>query len=649
MKSPYEHLLYGYWDSSAGPNAGRLESITEQCNDTPGTASWNYVRMVTYTYYDGTPDNSGQIDGLPGDLEEAVVQTSPDGSTWAPGTDTYYYRYYTDAAHAHLLEMALSPEGFANAAATNPNPTALSNSNLEQYSSVDYTYNLDRQVTSATLDGVTGRVYQYAYNPGSSSTEYNASTEQTVETRPDGSTYTVYTNFLGEVLVADLASSAAPPVHSATMYQYGGDSSDSYEAGLVILEAAPSAVSIAAGSLNFGSYSVKSGSGLFYEYDYYASTAGNISDTQAGGVAGYLETEKLLDGDSQFQQASADTLETYTYYAHTGLADPDPAHQYSATIYPTATVETYATANDLTDNTATTTAYYVWWTVPVDDVYEPTLQPKLVTTAEPAVSIGQNGPGSTGPVAGEYYNAAGELAWMTDGRGALTAYICDPVTGAVTEEIDDVNTGNNNPGLGSPPSFNGLTWATQPGFGLNLVTDYYYDFAGRLQWTLGPEHDAVVGGVGGASTDIRTTTQYAYCTGGTGTIYLGDNAVTLSVADPYETWTVSGYTTLSGTQWTNFIPSGTISVGEYDHDGNLVGEGEKVLSGSSPKGTPGGYCRYTAYVYDNAGQLTDTQVFSNIANGTYSQTSYQYDVMGRQDYVEDPSGTITYTTYDARG
>ena len=125
------------------------------------------------------------------------------------------------------------------------------------------------------------------------------------------------------------------------------------------------------------------------------------------------------------------------------------------------------------------------------------------------------------------------------------------------------------------------------------------------------------------------------------------------------TWTVSGYTVQDGGSWTDFMPTGTVSIDAYDRDGDLVGEGEYGIAGeqgSPPEPCLSNYLQWTTYVYDNAGELTKTQVATQLATennapvaSAFLETDYGYNSVGRQNAVTDPSGTITWTVFDAAG
>jgi hypothetical protein len=202
---------------------------------------------------------------LTGDLQSATTQYW-NGSAWT-GSDTYYYRYYTgptcNAAgqfigFAHGLKREIMPASYSSlASAVDPGGTpaqqlaavsqlpdddANTNPNCEigKYTCFYYQYDVDRRVTLETVFGKL-RTETYAYTEGSDDVQnadssYNLDvwTTKTVETMADGSTYTVYSNYLGQTLLDDLCD-VTTGQHTYTYYEY-----DSY--GNITLQAPSSAI-----------------------------------------------------------------------------------------------------------------------------------------------------------------------------------------------------------------------------------------------------------------------------------------------------------------------------------------------------------------------------------------------------------------------
>ena len=566
-----------------------------------GSAQWNNVSLVTYRYYDGLTDTAN---GSLGDLEYGrlpELDTVDSSGQWT-ADDTYYYRYYTDGDRVHCLELALTPQEFQNV----ENPTdegglkrarsdRASDTQLIPYSSAYYNYNTDRQVISATVGGI--YTYTYAYSSGTLVDGYNNWQTETIETRPDLSTYTVFANYIGESIATDPKDSSNNHWYTYTLY-----GTNSYDAAQPVLEAQPSAV----GSCTFDgtnlSVTLNPTSGVLDEYDYYGP----------GGITEASPTTPLAGANTPPRPAtpSATCNLRRCSTATTSSRHRPPTRSIPVRIMPTPDRLTAIrrrftprprqrpTAWPTIPPTAQSTTTYNY------TFYTNTLQPQEIDTTEPIVTGAQNGSGVAATTA-DYYDATGNPTWSRDGRGVLTAYGYDPITGAVTEEIDDVNTANpgGNPGVSALPVTSGVPWATAsgPDLGQNLVTDYQYNLAGRLSQVMGPAHLAVVNG------PPRPTCERPRCTPiasrSKRAMARASAASTWADSRPRSTATIR---TRSGRPpaaprksagfWTAFTPVGPLSIEQYDRDGNLVGEASMTLasvdlggggaSGFIPSGSP---------------------------------------------------------------
>ena len=205
----------------SGVNADRVASIT--LSGSYGGALVD-MRRVDYTYYDGTTPY-----GFAGDLESATEYAFDAGGT-PQLLGSSYYRY----VNGHL-SGALSPQGVANFGGLTAARAAYS-SDLAPYEIAAFQYNAVSQVKMATTAVVGGlRNYTYTYGADivldfTSTVIWHVSCE---ELRPDGSTYTVYANLIGETMVGDLADTLGN--HWVTVNEYN----DNWQR---ILITAPSAV-----------------------------------------------------------------------------------------------------------------------------------------------------------------------------------------------------------------------------------------------------------------------------------------------------------------------------------------------------------------------------------------------------------------------
>ena len=271
------------------------------------------------------------------------------------------------------------------------------------------------------------------------------------------------------------------------------------------------------------------------------------------------------------------------------------------------------------------------------------------------VSTTQNGSGLTAQTV-NFYDSEGNLTWSKDAHGFLTENIYDPTTGLVTEGIQDANTALVNPSELPTDPTTGQPLATPAGGGQNLVTDYSYDAEARLAQTLGPEHSAVVDGV---ATEVRTASW---------TVYDDADHATFS-CQGYETVASGRFTLVNPVSVTITNPDGQVTnqiQATVDANDGTVGwvanaaDAEVSLGSLSPLAllattASGGIglppqSAYTAWTTDEYShkQLVSTRVYTNIADGCYNQTSYGYDMDGRQQWTETPAGTITWNVLDSQ-
>ena len=193
------------------------------------------MRQVVYSYY------TGNAYGNAGDLETA---TQEDGSGNVLGTT--YYRYYTSGTgSAGNMEYVFDQQAYALLTATlGTGIDSLTNAQVSPYATQYFQYNSSGQESSVTDAGAgttngTGNgqgTYTYTYTTNSAATglqNTNTWTTQTVETQPDGTTNTVFTNYLGETILSVYTDASSNKW--MTYYEYDAS-------GRVIETAAPSAV-----------------------------------------------------------------------------------------------------------------------------------------------------------------------------------------------------------------------------------------------------------------------------------------------------------------------------------------------------------------------------------------------------------------------
>ena len=267
---------------------------------------------------------------------------------------------------------------------------------------------------------------------------------------------------------------------------------------------------------------------------------------------------------------------------------------------------------------------------------------QTMTTALPAVTTDQNGPG-TSVTTTEYYDSFGRLRWTLDGRGVVTYYSYHPQFGSLAFTVRDANPGS----LPASADGNSTKWVTSsngsassnaPTRGSGLPT--------ALQQVSRSEFDSQ-----------GRTTLMALEDGTTGTILSKSYTVFqvgLTLAFPY--WNDSTNQPLLPILATATNDAGVVT------DDYAVDPARTTASGGVPTGLSSGtnqshYVRWTHTTYDAfTGKLAAVDRYHAIPSsgyGTkdtnYAETAFGYDSLGRQCRTVAPGGTITRTVFDAIG
>ncbi|WP_202617510.1 DUF6531 domain-containing protein, partial [Roseimaritima sediminicola] len=341
-----------------------------------GTGAWNDIRRATYEYYDGTTEH-----GSAGDLMRVRVQ-EPSGITWNNVRQSYY-RYYKDATAGgfkHGLRFVVQPDGYADMLADSLDPTTVSNAVLLQYARYNFQYGSDRRVTQEIVDRGSITV-GYSYFTSSNTDTYNHWKTRAIETRPDGATRTVYSNYIGQPLLSELKSGSDVWLQA-----------DSYDSEAHRIQSAgPSAV--ASYDANDADLNVQlnASSGLVRIRSYYATT--NIP---TGAAKGFLESTSLKQGSS-----GTPILQSHTEYTSRTAG--------AVTIYPASKQTQYQ--NDDGSGSLTTQFDYTW--------HDGTVQPKQQTVTLPVVTTSENGSGAATSTK-TVFDTYGNPVWTMDARGFIT-------------------------------------------------------------------------------------------------------------------------------------------------------------------------------------------------------------------------------------
>lgn len=417
----------GFYYTYVDGTSAQLASVTIQVNGTD-------QRQASYSYY-----AEGSENGLPGDLETAVIADWNTSTSAWDTIKTSYYRYYIadgSGGFEHGLQYALGGEAYAEMVAADLTPETATDEELAEYADYYFEYDTSNRVTTETVKGG-AYTYNFAYENGVTSSDFNQWTMKTTETLPDSSENIVYTNTYTQPLFKIYQSGSSKWY---TWYNYD-------DSGNLLQRASSSAISGYSES-NPSVATLNESSGLIDVWEYYGA------DDPDGNPEGYLENVMAQEGSGGTPVA----LKNYAYTSQTCG---------SQTIYPVFQVTIYQSTSG-TLSPAVTEYDYEW--------YPGTFQKSQVTTTWPTITTGQNG-SDTSNSRTTVLDVYGNPTWVQDERGFLTNYTNDPLTGAVIEQIQDVNTD-------ILPAPNG--WTTPTGGGLHLISDYEVDIFGRRTQSLGP-------------------------------------------------------------------------------------------------------------------------------------------------------------------
>ena len=362
-----DSLLYSYF--SSGLASGKLQTVLYR--QKIGGGSWNDIEQFLYGYHDGT-DGFGSVN----DLRTATRQLHGTGGWNTVAVD--YYRYWLAGAttgFAHALMFHVGPEAYRLMHNAGIDLSTASDAAIlpyaDHYFEYDpYTWQVTQEISAVCPTcpggGTTSDAFTYTDNPAAPTPGYNVWAVKTVQTLPDSSSITVYTNYIGQTMLY-VQSDSTGTLQWLTFYRYDSN-------GQLIWKAYPSAVNGYDDTyddlLNFDS-----GTG---KYEYLNDTTGliKITDYYSGTVGqpdNYVQNKKVQKG----QSGSAVLVQSFTYSSNS---------DGTTTIYPIATRVSYPSATDPT--VAITTSFSYAFFTGTNQIY-------TRTTTRPVISSGQNGDGST--------------------------------------------------------------------------------------------------------------------------------------------------------------------------------------------------------------------------------------------------------------
>jgi RHS repeat-associated protein len=280
---------------TGGDHDGKLESVKFSVDG-------QWVRRVVNEYYpSATPG------GTLNDLKRVSVQGWDAAAAGWREIRQHFYRYYTAGESGGFLgglKFIISPEGCARLAAAGIVSETASDAELAPYAAKFFVYDGQQRVVLEKVNGG-ANTYTYSYlsasvTPGFEQT--NVWNTRTIETRPDGNTYTVYSNSAGAAMLTILKQTGTGR-QWCEFYQFD-------TACRRTLHARPSAIASVtepAGAGNALVVTLKTNAGLVWNHAYYTTT-----NPTTGAVAGYKEAQSVREGSAGTLQ----TLQKWRYATH---------------------------------------------------------------------------------------------------------------------------------------------------------------------------------------------------------------------------------------------------------------------------------------------------------------------------------------------
>jgi len=577
-------FTFGY--NLSGPSIGLLSSITYSQTNTGVTTT---VRVANYSYY-----TSGGPNGPAGTLQRVRIADAS-----ANTLDTSYYRYNAAAGSGFVpLRVAVGAHSYDRLLAVLGSEAAIDGATdaaIAPYADFVFQYDAQDRVIQETVQGQGcgcgtsgGRgTYGYAYAGAAHGQPDgpNVWRNKCTVTLPDGNQRIVYTNGIGQTML-DLTKEVATGNQWRKYFVFNSDSS-------LAAMGFPSAVSghDETQPALVTSAHLPDGSGLWHLFSYYSTT-----DLPNGAVAKYLSSRQLRQGE-----LGTPILAETTKFTSRAAA--------SATIFPMSSRTVYRN----TDGTGgQTTNFGYSWQGTTTEVLQ-------FTTTFPTVPTNQNGSGAA-TARTVQLDAYGRQTWLKDEDGFIEAREYDTLTSAQTRRIVDVNTTlvTNEP----------VGWVTPAGGGLHLITTQTVDGLGRTTVLTDP---------------LGNLTYKVY-------------------RDPqHETRTYPGWNTATN------LPTGPTELEREDRPGSyrerLTMSAAPAVTGGIPTGTEAvsGLQTLSRDFLDTGDRLVNSDSYFDFTGLTYSTSPslgtlgvhfyrmlVNYDLKGRQDRVQDWTGTITRTVYDSR-
>ena len=587
-----ESFVYTY--VASGTNAGLLDTVTQRTK--VGAGAWTTTRSTAYAYYDGITGP-----GLAGALKTAVVKDAS-GTT----IDTNYYRYYTSGTGTSgKMKYTFGAADYARlTAALGTGVDSLTDAQVDDYADRYFQYDSSGRATSVTSAGAgdstgTGQgTATYGYTPNSAAglADPNVWKNKAVETLPDGSTNTVYTNGSGQVMLRVFTDPASNVWRWYTKYD---------AAGRPVLAAGPSVVTGFSESyadlvnvISGNAAYLSDSAGLVTVYTYGATTTATTST--AGDALGYLKEVDLKQGET----GTAVPQSVLAYIKNT-VSSVDFFNLASSTVY----------RNDNGTGGQTTSNAYTY--------VSGTNQIASTVATLPIVTTAQNG-SNAATTTTTVSDAFGRPVWTKDQAGVISYAQYDTLTGAAVKTITDVDTTQTGTFANLPSG-----WTTPAGAGLHLTTTYEVDALGRATKVTAPNGRIDYTVYNDTNHEVRTYAGWD----ATNNVATGPTTVTrLDQTNGYfETLTMSAAPSVSGGR-----PTGAETIA-------------KVQSLSRSYTNAAGQVTYSDAYFNLNGLAYSTSTTFGTEGTNFYRTRYQYDAKGQLNRTVTPQGTITRTVYDALG
>lgn len=570
------------------------------------SGTWTLYRKIDFTYYE---DVTSAVEGSSGDLVEVKDEAllSP-ASTWF--TRKWVYKYFTgtynsstNPGYPYQVKAVLGPQSVHDWEVANPGVVIHTKTAAQLASYVDKQFEYASDKRARQIDFKSGcgcgggeGVYAYAWDVNASTpTDFNTWWHRVTITLPsvNGSSriidYTLYGEKLNAIAQEVAGNSSSRRWIETWAHDTTGRLTDSYSV---------KACSSYTDSTHTVTTNTTAGMRFIFAYD--SNSA--------------LSTVKLRDpsnGNQNYQRKKAFSFLT--------SGDRRRFVKTSDTVYPTETTTD-------TGGLATSWSY----TYHTSDA----LAVKKRTTTMPTIATGENGSGSAVTLS-DYFETDGLNTWSKDGDSFVhyTGYDAQRRTVLKTVRNIDTDTADRPSGVPAPPTGEGFDSST----GLNIVTDFEYDYVRRLTKETDPAFNAWTGS---SVASVNTTKRWYY------TKLSGGETVTIAYQhlDSAYFHHALGLTVrdFEGHVLTSAL--GVLSSTYRDTDlSNDLDSSQSTLS-SAFRGT---LVRRTDHTYEG-GKLTQEDAWSVADNSSAAKytTLNTFDASGRKERTKTPAGTYTRWSYD---